>query len=705
LHTHLLQTRLRRRAKGSVTQIAGIAFAAFAIVSSRASGTQTGGTAMKAELALRDVWVAEHFQRLLPPREQSGRSLQPVGPDAPRKCDRLPFTFSYGGRSSDDLLWSWDFKAASKSLSPTRTRITDTYRDPESGLQVRIEGVVYKNFPTVEWTLYFKNTAVKDTPVLADIKALDVAFSARTATIHHFVGSNAAPNDYEPVEETLGLGQTRTLASAGGRPTNGNLPYFNLESGRGGILAAVSWAGQWSAEFAHTHGEVLVRAGQESTRFILHPGEEVRSPMAVLQFYKGDWVDAQNVWRRWMLAYNVPKADGKPIHPMCALCMGNSYPGIITNAAQELAYLKSYVELGLTPDYWWEDAGWYKCGDPPSWDRTGTWEVDRTRWPKGIREVSDWCRSHGIRTLVWFEPERVATGTWLAEQRPEWILGGKSGGLLNLGLPECRRWLTDHIDSILKTEGIDLYRQDFNIDPLRFWRANDPPDRQGITEIRHVEAYLAYWDELKRRHPGMLIDSCASGGRRNDLETLRRAVPLLRSDYTFEPVGEQCHAYGISFWMPYSGTGSITADPYLIRSLASPWLTLGVDVTDKSKDWSPLKRLVAQWKRLSSSMLGDYYPLTPYSKANDVWMAWQFDRPDLGQGFFQAFRRADCPVESLTVKLRGLVPSARYEVLNVDGGPPMTLTGRALMAGFVVSSPTKPAALVFSYSKPAAKTK
>lgn len=28
----------------------------------------------------------------------------------------------------------------------------------------------------------------------------------------------------------------------------------------------------------------------------------------------------------------------------------------------------------------------------------------------------------------------------------------------------------------------------------------------------------------------MLIDSCASGGRRNDLETLRRAVPLLRSD-------------------------------------------------------------------------------------------------------------------------------------------------------------------------------
>ena len=62
------------------------------------------------------------------------------------------------------------------------------------------------------------------------------------------------------------------------------------------------------------------------------------------------------------------------------------------------------------------------------------------------------------------------------------------------------------------------------MEPLGFWRGNDPPDRQGITEIRHVEGLLAYWDELRRRHPEMPIDTCASGGRRNDLETLRRAV-------------------------------------------------------------------------------------------------------------------------------------------------------------------------------------
>ena len=62
----------------------------------------------------------------------------------------------------------------------------------------------------------------------------------------------------------------------------------------------------------------------------------------------------------------------------------------------------------------------------------------------------------------------------------------------------------------------------------------------------------------------MLIDSCASGGRRNDLETMRRAVPLWRSDYAFETIGHQGMTYGISFWLPYHGTGTVACDnaPY-----------------------------------------------------------------------------------------------------------------------------------------------
>ncbi len=122
---------------------------------------------------------------------------------------------------------------------------------------------------------------------------------------------------------------------------------------------------------------------------------------------------------------------------------------------------------------------------------------------------------------------------------------GVDGGLklLDLGNPAAQKWLTDHVDKTITEQGIDLYRQDFNFDPLGYWRGNDAPDRQGITENLHVQGYLAYWDELRRRHPKLLLDSCASGGRRNDLETLRRSVPLHKTDYKYsdQPAKQAFH--------------------------------------------------------------------------------------------------------------------------------------------------------------------
>jgi alpha-galactosidase len=314
--------------------------------------------------------------------------------------------------------------------------------------------------------------------------------------------------------------------------------------------------------------------------------------------------------------------------------------------------------------------------------------------------VSDWCRERGIKTIVWFEPERVHAGTFLAEKHPEWIYGGAAGGLLKLGDPECRAWLVEHIDRLMTEQGIDLYRQDFNIDPLPFWRAADAEDRQGIAEIRHVEGYLAYWDELLRRRPGMLIDSCASGGRRNDLETLRRAVPLLRSDYIFEPVGEQNHTYGISFWMPFNGTGFLTVDPYLIRSQMSPEFTVGVDTRRQDQNYDLLRKLVNEWRQVAPCYSGDYYPLTGYSTANDVWMAWQFDRPDLGEGFVQAFRRADCGQPSARLKLRGLDPAVRYTLTDFDARSSRQASGRELMdEGLLVEADDRPQAIVIAYRR------
>ena len=595
--------------------------------------------------------------------------------------DGPAFSFTYDGRPSSELLPAWKMDRKSRKLDANRTERTITYTDPKTGLIVRCVGVEYKDFPTVEWTVYFRNEGSADTPVLSDIQGLDMRVASNGQgdfILRHHTGTLVSAHDFEPHETALKPKETMRFAPPGGRPLGKVFPYFNIKWENQGVVVVVGWPGQWAVQFARDEALSLdIRAGQELTHLRLHPGEEVRTPLIVLQFWQGDGIRSQNIWRRWMIAHNLPRYGGKLPERAMPAVSGNHYPGLLCNEKDEILFLDRYAEESIKLDYWWMDAGWYpNKGD---WTSTGTWEVDETRFPGGLRAVTDHARAMGAKSIVWFEPERVTPGSWLYDEHPEWLLGSDGGQkLLNLGNPEARRWITEHIDGFMTEQGIDAYRQDFNIDPLPYWRGNDAEDRQGITENAYVTGYLAFWDELRKRHPDMLIDSCASGGHRNDLETMRRAVPLLRSDYIFDPVGEQCHTYGLAFWLPYYGTGFIDFDTYIFRSTMCPNTTLGCDARRRDIDWPLLRKLIAQWREVVDYYLGDYYPLTPYSLENDIWMAWQFDRPDLGEGMVQAFRRADSFYEAARFRLNGLDPEADYQVTDLDAGDGLVMSGREL---------------------------
>jgi alpha-galactosidase len=629
----------------------------------------------------------------------------------------LPFSFVYGGISSAELLSNWKLAKVAQPLDANRIQHTLTWSDPKTGLLLRCVSIEYKDYPTLEWTLYFQNTGQSDTPILEKIEALDIHLDRGQSAeflLHHGAGSQANRSDYAPLETALGPNAVKRLSAAGGRPTNTDLSYFNLQWANEGLIAVVGWPGQWAAEFARDGGTgVHLTAGQELTHFKLLPGEEVRSPLIVLQFWKGDWIRAQNIWRRWMMAHSMPKPGGKLPQPQFLGCSSRAYEEMIkADEASQIMFIDRYLEERLKIDYWWMDAGWYI--QESGWPQVGTWEVDPKRFPKGLRPISDHAHSKGIKILVWFEPERVAGGTWITENHPDWVLGGAAGGLLNLGNPEAWHWLVEHIDQLLKEQGIDLYRQDFNMDPLNLWRANDAEDRQGITEIKHVTGYLAYWDELRRRHPDMLIDSCASGGRRNDLETMRRAVPLWRSDYAFEPIGHQGMTYGISLWIPYHGTGTVACasapyygggpspvEPYAFWSNACPSINCGIDLREKGIDYELLRKLFGQWRQISPNYYGDYYPLMPYTQDNSAWIAWQFNQPETGEGVVQAFRRGDSQYESARLPLFGLEPEARYATTVLNGSSIVAeSTGRELMEkGLLISLVEKPGAAVVAYKK------
>jgi alpha-galactosidase len=619
-------------------------------------------------------------------------------PLAPRAATRPPFAFRYDGQDSDELLPGWRYEQATERLDAQRLRHTQTYTDPATGLTVRCERVEYADFPVMEWTLHLRNTGDADTPIIEGLQALDTRFGPgqESFLLHHNVGSLCQANDFEPLETSFAPGDTKRISAAGGRPTNSDLCYFNLQWAGAGAIIALGWPGQWAADFQHD-GAVGFRVvgGQELTHFRLRPGEEARTPLVALLLWEGDdWLRAQNLWRHWMIAHNLPRPGGELVRTHYGSCFSNMQP----HADEEIGVIQGFAREGVKPDYWFLDAGWYP--GQGVWWNTGTWEVDRERFPRGLREVADVLHAQDTKFVVWFEPERCAAGSWLAENHPEWVIGGKDGGLVNLGDPEAWQWVLDRVDSLLTSEAIDVYRQDFNIDPLAYWRANDALDRQGITEIKHVMGYLAFWDELLRRHPDLYIDTCASGGRRNDLETLRRSVPLLRSDFFGDVNSQQAQTMGLAPWMPYFGSGMGMGDKYWFRSCIFPASRVGLDTRQPGTDYDFLKRMIAECREVQGFQMGDFHPLTPYSLADDVWVAWQWHRPDLDAGVVQAFRRASCAEASIALSLRGLEPEARYLVTDFDSGERRELSGeRLLQGGLHLTASDRPQALLLRYEK------
>lgn len=636
----------------------------------------------------KEVWLGD-----LPIRDdRAGPRLAPMvrGGD-------LPFSFVYGGEPSDNCLAKWPRRYALRRLDTFRTEHTFTWTDPVLGLEVRAVAVDYRDYPAIEWTVYFKNTGPLDSPILENLQALDARFvrqGTNEFVLHCHKGDWCAPQSYEPYDLVLAPASTNRFAPDGGRATNGpkGWPYYNLQMPGGGVMLAIGWPGQWASTFLRDRQNGLrVLAGQEYIHLRLRPGEEIRTPLIALVFWEGNDVGrAQNLWRRWFLAHNIPRLNGQIPPPMLQM---QCYRTFEKGGEQDLFdTVKEFTANQIPFDLCWRDAGWYPCKG--SWPNTGTWEIDPARYPRGFRPFSDWLHQQGKKFIVWFEPERVGDReSWLAKQHPEWILGGS---LLNLGNSDARIWLTEHIDKMLREQGIDYYRQDFNMDPLGNWRGHDAPDRRGITEIQHVTGYLAFWDELRRRHPGMLIDSCASGGRRNDLETLRRAVPLLRSDFQFgreATMPNQGHTYGISSWIPYYGSGCYFTEPYDARSYIMP--CSGYAGTNAAT-----RRAYEECGRVAPFMLGDYYPLTPYSLKLEDWIAWQFDRPELGGGMVQAFRRDKNKSLAQIFKLHGLGYYTRYEVTDLDAKSARILTGKELMEhGLRVEIPSPPGAAVVVYRK------
>lgn len=633
-----------------------------------------------------------------------------------------PISFRYDGKPSPEFIPEW--KAEERSEKALEGIVREiTFADPKTGLTVISHIREYDSSPpgefhsfdAVDWVLEFVNNDKKDTPIISDILPLDITWDCSKEEkifLHQAKGSLCRMDDFLPITEQIHPNQNFSLKPIGGRSSNGVLPFMNLQKTGGGLVLAIGWSGQWLAAF--DRGETTFRAtgGMEKTHLLLRPGERIRTPRILLIEWEGnDPIIGNNLLRQIILRYYTPKSGSGLAIPPVALSTQASY--YLTQKDSEPLELES-VERGkrVGVEVHWVDACWYGSGGGWWWQEVGNWNIRQDFFPNGLKPISDAVHNAGLKFLLWFEPERVLKGTRTDKEHPEFLLHVEvdpNNRLFNLGLPEARAYLTNLLSEIITSQGIDIYRQDFNFEPLPYWQANDKTDRVGMSEIRHIEGLYRMWDELRQRHPGLLIDNCSSGGRRIDLETISRSFPLWRSDFSdFSgptygrglQIGDQIQTAGLSRWVPLHTAGVWTFTPYDFRSAMSTGVVLYGDVRRADFPEEEAKKAIAELKRLRPYLLGNFYPLIPLTLADHDWCAYQYHRPDLQAGIALFFRRHESPFPTMEVSLQAIEPEAHYEVGLTDtfDDPPRKAMSGADLSRIKITIPEAPGSILLLYS-------
>ena len=636
----------------------------------------------------------------------SRRYLDADQPDLFLAVAGPPLSFVLGGVPSEELLPAWKRTTETKPTAGGKLLIT-RWEQPGPGMVLTVEARIFDRYPAVEWVARFENRSPTTSPVLEQVRALNVrvqsGYVREPLILHHLTGDTCSATAFQPLDTPIVPGKPFMLTPTGGRPSSMTaFPFWNLQYRDSGVITAVGWTGQWQAAFDRSPaGPGTVGIGLEQLRTVLHAGEAIRTPRILIMPWKGSRADAQIRFRRLMFDHFAPRVGGKlPLLPVALQTFDryNARPEWATESGQ-LVYVRTAADLGF--DTVWLDAAWFPGGFP---NGVGSWRTDETRFPRGLKPVSETVHAHRMRFVLWFEPERVAPGSDIAREHPEWVSGGANGGLFRLHDPEARRWLTDLLNRRIGEYGVDVYRNDFNIDPLQYWRAEDAPDRQGMTEIRYVEGLYALWDSLRAAHPDLLIDNCASGGRRLDLEMIMRSVPLWRSDTGCSPghpEWNQMQAMALAQYLPLFAVGLWSSDPYERRSAAAAGVSLEAPYLDPGFSSSAWADAVGELKILRSYWYGDLHVLSGIGTDADDVAAWQLDRPDLGAGVLCAFRRPESKLSGIVVAPRGIRPSARYHVeFRGDGKPIKTImTGKEMAEGLVLRLPKAPGSMLVYYSQ------
>ena len=453
----------------------------------------------------------------------------------------------------------------------------------------------------------------------------------------------------------------------------------------------------WSGDHVHyaertPEGESLLGAGERlgPAEVVLDPGETYTSP-----WLNGSWSDQGldemsarlHSWQR--------RTRPRPLPPRPVLV--NTWEAVYFD--HDLGRLTALADAAraVGAERFVLDDGWFR-GRRDDDAGLGDWTVDPQVWPSGLHPLVDHVHGLGMDFGLWVEPEMVNEDSDLARAHPEWLLRGRRDlppswrhqQVLDLQCPGAFAHVHDALAALLDEYDIAFLKWDHNRDLVDAGHAGRPAVH-GQTL-----ALYALLDALRAAHPGLEIESCASGGGRIDLGVLSRTDRVWPSD-TIDPLERQRLQRWTTLLVPPEMLGSHVGSPVAhttgrthglgFRAATALLGHLGVE-WDLTAASAAERKTLGEWVRLhqrlrplvaSGRLVRGDHP-DPSLLLTGVVAA------DASEAVFVVAAVASSPTQSTTVLLPGLRPDERYDVRRagpaVDPGVrwpgDLTLSGAVL---------------------------
>ena len=620
----------------------------------------------------------------------------PSSPDVPVRVSLVPeastgwvgrpgLTGSRGGRD-------WSPRWTVTSLTAGGAAIADgadlgagtvavTATDAEAGLTLGLDVAM-----TPEGLVRLRATLTNDGEDDYEVTELGVALPVprRAREVLDLAGSWGA--ERHPQRLPLAIGEHRREGRQG-RTGFGAATVLHVGEPGFGFRSGEVWGVHvaWSGNHVHTaertaSGVALLGGGE-----LLLPGEGLLAPGAS---YATPWVFASwgegldavaGRFHRWLRA--------RPHHPGAARPVTlNTWEAV--HFDHDLDRLKALADRAaqVGAERFVLDDGWFgsRRGETGG---LGDWVVSDEAWPDGLGPLVDRVVGLGMQFGLWVEPEMVSLDSDVARAHPDWLLGpghgrlpvpGRHQHVLDLTNPDAHAHVRDHLLALLEAHPIGYLKWDHNRDLVEAGSGGRP--------AVHAQTLATYrlMAELKGAHPGLEIESCASGGGRVDLGVLEHTDRVWTSD-VIDPHERQRMLRWTGQLLPPELLGSHIAAPYsrftgrthdlTFRASTAGFGHLGIewDLGEASAaELAELAAWVGWWKDNRDHLLGGELVRVDSPDA-DVWVHGVVT-PE--RGIFSVGAGASGPVTNLgDVVLPGLDPDADYLVRPLIVGAPPLLFG------------------------------